>query len=372
MTVDTKKRFIINTAFVVLILIMIYFVLKYLTVWLMPFLIGFVCALVLNKPVTFLSQKTKIPRGIWSLVLVAVLLSVLFGGLAFLGYRLYDQLLALVAKLTGMIPSLRESFSDLGSRFSGWLNNLPPQYAQTLRSSPGQLLESAITYVTGLLTNLATGVLVNVPSLILTTVISVVACCFITIDYTKIANFILCQFSLRTQKVLLKSKRVFTENILKMFRGYLLVMLVTFCELLIGFWIIKVPYAAALALLVAIVDIFPVLGTGTVLLPWGVISLLMGNTRTGLGVLLLYAVITVVRNVIEPKIIGDQVGLPAIVTLIAMYLGLRLFGVTGMFGLPLILIVVVKLQTAGMLHIWKDGSRISASVAEERRNAQSE
>lgn len=367
MTVDSKRSFIINTVYIAIIAVLVYITLKYLTVFLLPFLIGFACALILQKPVNHLSKKTRIPRGILALIMVAVVLTCVFGLIALLGYQLYDQLSNLVAKLSVQIPGLQESFTDLGAGFSGLLQKLPAGLAQQIRDLPHQLADNAVAFLTDALTDVAAVIIVNLPSLLLTTVVSIVACCFITIDYYKITNFILCQFSIKTQKVLLKSKRVFTENILKMLRGYLIVMGITFIELFIGFLILDIPYTATLALIVAIVDIFPILGTGTVLIPWGVIDLLIGKTGTGIGILLLYVIITVLRNIVEPKIIGDQVGLPAVVTLISMYLGLQLFGFSGLWGLPILLIVLAKLQESGMIRIWKEGNRVSASVAEERQ-----
>jgi predicted PurR-regulated permease PerM len=154
-----------------------------------------------------------------------------------------------------------------------------------------------------------------------------------------------------------------------MLKGYTIVILITFTELFIGFLILRIEYAAILALLIAVVDILPVLGTGVVLIPWALVDFAIGKPVIGVGILILYLVITLIRNVIEPKIIGEQVGLPPVVTLIAMYGGLKLFGFTGLWGLPVILIVLVNLQDAGMLRIWKDGTRISASVAEERKES---
>jgi len=367
MTIETKKRFMINTAFIVLIAIAVYFALKYLTIWLLPFIIGFICAMSLQRPVNYLSQKTRLPRAIWSLILVALVLTILFGAIALIGYHLYDQLSNLVTRLSDLIPGLQEELGSIGARFSGWLDRLPDGLAQELRSAPEQLANNSVSFLTESLTDVAALIIVNIPSLLLTTVVSVVACCFITMDYYKITNFILNQFSLKTQKVLLKAKRVFSENILKMLRGYLIVMGITFLELFFGLLILGIPYTGVLALIIAVVDIFPVLGTGTVLIPWGVICLCTGKPGTGIGLLVLYIIITIIRNIIEPKIIGQQVGLPAVVTLISMYLGLNLFGFAGLWGLPILLIVLVKLQDSGMIHIWKDGSRISQSVAEERQ-----
>jgi sporulation integral membrane protein YtvI len=367
LTVENKRDFIINTTYIAIIAVLAYLVFKYLTVLLLPFVIGFVFALVLQRPVTYLSEKTKIPRGIWSLVLVIGVIGLIIGVLFLLSYLLYDQLLDLTTSLVANLPALQQRLSKILVHFSGWLDNLPPSVEQAVLSSPSQIAEIAITFLSNFLTSAATGVIINVPSLLLTTVISVAACCFITIDYYKITNFILCQFTLRTQKVLLKSKRVFTKSIVKMLRGYSIVLLVTFVELFIGFLVLGIDYAAVLALLIAVVDILPVLGTGVVLIPWAVVDFIIGKPLAGVGLLVLYIIITLIRNMVEPKIIGQQVGLPPVVTLIAMYVGLKLFGFAGLWGVPVIMIVLVNLQESGMLRIWKEGKRISASVAEEQK-----
>lgn len=362
MTIENKKNFIINTAFIAVIAVLFYFAFKYLAVWLLPFVIGFICALVLQKPIAFLSKKTRIPRGVWSLVLVASLLTILFGGIAILGYSLYDQLLGLVNRLTNDLPAIKETLSQMAGRFSGWLNNLPEGIASSIRTSPASLIEATVGYLSDFVATLAKGALVSVPSLILTSVISIVACCFITIDYYKITNFILCQFKVPTQNVLIKTKRVFMENILKMLRGYTIIIFITFMELFFGFLILKVPYAATIAFLVAVVDILPILGTGAVLIPWAIVDFCIGKPLTGIGLLVMYVIIIVVRQIIEPKIIGSQVGLPAIVTLMAIYFGLNTFGFLGVFGMPILVIVIAKLQEAGMIHIWKTGNCASPTI----------
>lgn len=151
----------------------------------------------------------------------------------------------------------------------------------------------------------------------------------------------------------MKSKRLFTENILKMLRGYLIIMCITFCELAVGLSVIKVDYAVAIALVIAVFDILPVLGTGGIMIPWVIIECIAGNWIRALSLFIVYAIITVIRNIIEPKIIGRQVGIPAIVTLLSMYLGLQLFGVLGMFAFPILIIIIMKLQENDLVHIWK-------------------
>lgn len=353
MTIDSKKKFMINALFVAFVAILVYFVLKYLTVWLLPFVIGFLFSLILQRPVAWLTKKTRVPRAIWSFVLVFFILCFVFGLIFFVGYRIYQELYGLVSWMTDSIPALKEAFGDISQRFSGWLDRIPASLADAIRNSPAAIAEKGVAALSNAVTSFAKVIIVNVPSLLITTIISIIASCFITNDYNRITQFILCQFSQKVQHVIRKSKHLFMENIVKMFRGYLLIMTITFVELFFGFLIIKIPYAAIVAVIIAILDILPVLGTGTVLIPWAIIDIIIGKPILGLEILALYGIITIIRNIIEPKIIGKQVGLPAIVTLMAMYLGLQTLGFVGMFGFPIMIIIVAKLQESGLIKIWK-------------------
>ena len=128
-------------------------------------------------------------------------------------------------------------------------------------------------------------------------------------------------------------------------------------------------YIFAISLITAIVDILPVLGTGTILVPWGVWSLLTGNIGFGIGILVVYAIITVIRQIIEPKLVASQLGLPAYVTITAMYIGTRLFGFIGLFLLPISIMVLKVLNDDGIIHIFRKKpvtvEEVKAEVAAE-------
>ena len=349
MTIDGKRKFIVNTAYVALICAVIFFVLKYLTIWLLPFFIGFICALVLQKPVDWLSKHTHTPRVLWSSLFVLFILVLVFGLIIFLGAKIYS----LVGWMKSNIPVFQETLQNISDNLSNWLDTLPEGLADALRSAPLTMAENGVSAASNAVTSFATSVISNIPGLMLTTIISIVASCFITNDYNRITAFILKQFSSKNQHLIRHSKQLFMENVLKMLRGYILIFLIIFAELLAGLMIFGVPYAGTLAFFIAVLDIVPVLGTGTALLPWGSVELISGNSTLGLELILLYVFIIVVRNIIEPKIIGKQVGLPPIVTLMAMYLGLNTIGLLGMIAFPIMIIIVAKLQEAGLIHIWK-------------------
>mgnify|MGYP002968403382 CR=1 FL=1 len=128
---------------------------------------------------------------------------------------------------------------------------------------------------------------------------------------------------------------------------------VTFCELLAGLLLMRQGYALLLAALIAVIDALPVFGTGTVLVPWGALCLLTGNVPKGLGLLALYGVISLVRSVLEPKIMAAQVDLSPLAALAAMYVGFCAFGVAGMVLCPMALLFVKQLHDSGWLRLWK-------------------
>lgn len=351
--IEKRREFIINFFYIGIIVALLAFILKFTFLWLMPFVIGFLCAIALQHPVAWLHKKTKIPRGIWSVVLVVVILSAGFALLILAGYYGYHELKGLVDWLSALTPSLSDMFASISDKFSGWLITLPDGISGTMESMPGELISAGLSMASDALTGTAKAIIAGTPGIIIAFIITIIACCFITSGYNQITAFILRQLSDKHKEIVMKSKRLFTENILKMLRGYLIIMCITFCELAVGLAVIRVKYAVAIALVIAVFDILPVLGTGGIMIPWVIIECIAGNWIRALSLFIVYAFITVIRNVIEPKIIGRQVGIPAIVTLLSMYLGLQIFGVLGMFAFPILIIIIMKLQENNLVHIWK-------------------
>ena len=187
-----------------------------------------------------------------------------------------------------------------------------------------------------------------------------------TADYDLITRFIYCQFPKEKRKDLTRAKQLLKMNLGKMAKAYALIMLVTFTEVFVGLTILKMiglfnsSYIAVIAIVTAIVDIIPVLGTGTIVLPWAAYSFITGNIGMGIGLMVLYITVTVIRQIVEPKLVAGQLGLPPFVTLIAMYLGLKIFGVLGVFILPIIAIMVKLLNDEGIIDLWKSPTRVMA------------
>jgi predicted PurR-regulated permease PerM len=142
-----------------------------------------------------------------------------------------------------------------------------------------------------------------------------------------------------------------------MIKAYAIIITITFCELGLGLSILtflKVysgSYIFIIAALTAIIDIIPVLGTGTVLIPWALYNLISGNYSLAVGLLVIYACITVIRQIIEPKLVAAQLGIPAFLTIVSMFIGSQIFGVIGIFILPITIVMLKLLNDEGIIHI---------------------
>ena len=213
----------------------------------------------------------------------------------------------------------------------------------------------------------AWSVVKGIPSFILSAVVTVISCVFMTAEYDRVRDMILGMCSDERGKKIIEAKRTVTKGIGKLIKAYATLMLITFSEVFLGLNLMKLlgvyqgGYIAIIAFVTCIVDIIPVLGTGTILIPWAVYNFITADFGLAIGLLLLYAVITVIRQVIEPKLVANQVGLPSIVTIMAMFLGGRVLGPLGILILPLTVIVLKLMYDEGIIGNKKTINKIEKS-----------
>jgi len=357
MPIEKKREAIITVLFWAMILLLVYIGIKYLVLWFLPFIIGFGVSYALRRPIAWLHQKTRLPAKMLSVLLVAFLA----GGACLLSWQIISHIVLGVGSLAEQLPELSgdalpEAAENINRTLFAIAGKMPGDSHENftlISDSANAAVQNLISGAAGSAGKWVSGVLAFLPGFLITFVITVAACCFISMDVGRITGFVRRQLSDRHNNTLTRIKTVFTEGIFKMLRAYGLIMLITFGELAVGLALLRVEYAVALAAVIAMVDILPVLGSGTVLIPWGVINLVLGNLPLGVGLLVLYLIIMVLRNFLEPRIVGGQMGLPPVASLVAIYLGLRIFGVVGMFLLPLFFMVIKGLQESGHIRLWK-------------------
>ena len=190
------------------------------------------------------------------------------------------------------------------------------------------------------------------PSFVIKVIISIVATYFFALDYDNIRRAITSRMTETTYQKSSAAFRSLRSTVGQYLRAYSLIFLITFAELTVGLLCAGVKHFVLIALGIAIFDILPILGSSMIMLPWSIITLLRGNYQQGIILFIVYLVIVIARQFIEPKIVGERVGLHPLITLLAMYVGLKLFGGLGLFTLPITCAVLVQLEVAGVTHLF--------------------
>ncbi len=359
MTIERKKRFLIDAAFIAVVAVLVYLVLKFSLRYFLPFVIGLVIAVIVQKPARYISHAFRIKKGIVSVILVVVMYLFTLSLITLLCVLIYNLASSFIGNISSYMDNAKELLGDINARFSEILDKLPPEVVSAVNKLPETILTKLSTVATNFLSSSVTTIATNLPTLLITVIVTVVASCYLAKDYDRVMGFVHKHTSEKVNRVIADTKEIFFKSILKIVKSYALLMLLTFTELTIGFLIIGVNNPIMLAAIIAVVDVLPVLGTGAILIPWGIFSLVNGNIWLAVGLLLLYLAITVIRNFIEPKIIGDQVGLYPLLTLVAMFVGLRFAGLLGMLGFPIIIIIISGLQKRGSINLFGDLSKKS-------------
>ena len=373
MTTENKRKFLIDLAFAAAIILLIYFVLKYAVNWIMPFVIAFIFSALLYPLIKLLSRKLKLTKH--QRPLAAVITALFYCTVGVLAGLIISKI---VVAVSSFIVSLPEYFSNT------ILPNLEKAYENVrallanlnieIDTGSKTFFDSLSSSVSGLVSRLLPSLsfVTSIPGMIVSVIIMIISTFFISMDFEKITDFCLAQLPKKTADFVVELKDYTVKVLFRYVRSYALILAITFTELLIGFVIMHFitgqQNVFLLALLIAVLDILPIVGTGTVLIPWTIISFIAGDYAKGICLAIIYAVITVIRQFIEPKIVGEQVGLHPIATLIAMIVGTRLFGGIGLFGLPITLAILKDLNDHGKIHLFKPISEYRAAKDMEQRD----
>lgn len=322
---------------------------KYLLPLFFPFLLGAGLALAAEPMARFFRRQLRLPRAAAS----GISVSMTFCFLGVAGMILCALLVRELRALAGVLPELtaaaQDGLSSLERRLIAFSAKLPGELGQTLSqritgffSDGSTLTDKAIGYLLGL----AGAILSHIPDSFLGVGTAVISGYMISAKLHKIRLWIVRRLPREKLRPILEGMKRIRCIVFGYIAAQIKLSGVTFCLLLPGFWLLKLPYAPLWALGVCLVDAFPVLGTGTVLLPWALLSGLQGNTALALGLGGLYAAVSITRSVLEPKLLGKQLGLDPLATLICMYAGYRLFGLAGMIFTPMAIVTILQLLPA--------------------------
>lgn len=338
MNVEKRKQFIINTIYFLTWMLLIYFALTVASLYLLPFVIGIVVAYLVQKPSICFSKKIGIKKQTCAAVLSVAIFLLIIILLSLFCWFLYSQLSKLIEYLSSHSGQIERFLEKVYTKLEYILQKL--NFNNSLNSFYDDAINTVTVNITSYLSNGITTLVKSAPSVLLSCVVTVVSTCYIAKDYDKLLKFVKGFINADYYKLIVDVKNIFAECFLKFSVGYFWLFLITFGELIIGFLLLSVRRFVLMALLVALLDLLPVIGTGTILIPWAIISFLQNNFGFGIGVLILYLLIAVIRNFIEPKIIGKQMEMNPLFTLIFIFIGFKLGGIIGMLVLPMFITVL--------------------------------
>lgn len=317
----------------------------------LPFVIGWIIAMIANPLVQFLERRLKLVRRHSSVLIVVAVLALVIG----LGYFLVSRLLWQAVSLAQDLPELYQAVSleiqQIFSRFQHLFSALPSnvqdfwtEFSGNVGESMGMLVQKIASPTVAAAGNVA----MRIPNALVNVVVTILSAYF---------------FIAEREKILMYWKRYLPEgggkyyhflraDVKQLIGGYFLaqfkIMFVVAAILLAGFGVLGIRYGFLLGILIAFLDFLPLFGTGTVLIPWALLQLVSGDYVLAAGLALLYVLTQVVRQMIQPKIVGDSMGLPPLWTLLLLYLGFKFHGISGMILAVPLGILAMKLFEYGM------------------------
>lgn len=356
----TYLKVIMNLGIAVVILLLFLLLLPKVLVFFMPFVIGWVIAMIANPLVHFFEEKLKIRRKAGTaFVIVAVIALVVLAGYL-IGSKVVQEAVGLVNGLPEMWSSAEEDFRTIGknmdvlySRFPENIRSTIAEIGEQMEGFVGELVGYAGTPTIEAVGNFAK----NLPTIIIGIIMCLLSAYFFVAEreyMSKVKGHMPETVIYRWDMMARSLKRAVGGY----FKAQLKIEIWMYVLLVIGFTVLKVNYALLIALVIAVLDFLPVFGTGTVLLPWAVIKVLSSDYKMAVGLLIIWCGGQLARQIIQPKIVGDSIGVPPIPTLFLLFIGYKAAGVFGMIIAVPVGIIVVNMYQEGVFDTTINSFRI--------------
>ncbi|MBR5227889.1 MAG: sporulation integral membrane protein YtvI [Clostridia bacterium] len=333
---DVKKTMLNILGLVAICAVVIGVVILGVQFW--PFLIAIVFAIILERTINFIVKKSKASRKFVGTIMV-VLVYLLIGVLVYvIASSLIKEAISFSTTIPTMLEELKLKYNNIYNDLLKLLNNLPSTVTSSLYDIGLKVISKGAEIVTNGINGIVNFVLFF-PNIIIYVIITFLATLFLVTDRRTISRSIQEIFPTKLVKKISAVVVACFSSLGKYLKAQLIMICITFMELFIAFLILDMEYPLLLATLIAIIDALPILGTGTILLPWAVYSAITGNIGFGIALLVTYLVITVVRQLVEPRIVSSKLGVHPFVTLVVMYIGFKIFGLIGLIIGPVMMII---------------------------------
>lgn len=363
-SIQTYVKVVLNLLTALVIFFLCIYVLPKCILFFMPFVIGWIIALIASPVVRFFEEKLKVRRKGASVIVIVAVLAVVILIVYAVASKLIREGIGFINELPMLLESIKAEFRQVGDNLQGVYSRLPEDMQSTLNN----LSVQAGSYFSDIMENVGTptveavgNVARQLPDIFLGVVMCILSAYFFVADKKYMSDFAqrYVPDSVRYQFDLIR--RSLRKAVGGYFKAQLKIECWVYLLLVIGLLALHVRYALLVALGIAFMDLLPVFGTGTIMIPWAVIEILGRNYSMAVGLLIIWCVGQLVRQMIQPKIVGDSMGLNAIPTLFLLFVGYKVAGVAGMiFAVP-IGIIVVNLYEEGVFDTTKQSIEILAA-----------
>ena len=332
----------------------VYLFVKYLLSYTMPFIVAWIIASGLQVVVKWLHERLQMQRGIATMLSMVTVLTGISWGLAAIVRKIYQQANQLYQRIPLYRQEIFDTFNNISDKTKHLFSALPFNSAITLEKAVDQLFQNITAFLGSFVSKGSINVVSKLPNLFFFIVITLLSIFFMTRDYPAIQKFIAAQIPASMKQ----KAKVLKEDLGNALGGYLrtqlILMCITMSICLVGFLLLGVNSAIILALTIGVVDALPIFGSGLFLIPWAAYNLILGQYTMAVGLAGIYGLIVVIRQIIEPRILSNQIGVYTLVTIMAMYIGFRTLGVFGLILGPILVIVIQTLQKVGLLPGFKE------------------
>lgn len=339
----------------------------------MPFVIGWIIAMIANPLVRFLERRVRIVRKLSSVIIVVSVLALVIGAI----YLIIAKLVVEASGFTKDLPVLYETMSQevhqAFQRLDLVFLRLPPNVQESFNrfsENLGEYLSLAVQKIASPTVTMAGNVAKGIPGALVNAIITILSSYMFIVDRDRIVEF----WKRHAPKGSARYAALLRDDVKRLIGGYFAaqfkIMFVIAAILLAGFFVLGVNYALLLALLISFLDFLPLFGTGTALIPWALVKLLSGEYAFAAGLGLLYVLTQVVRQIIQPKIVGDTMGLPPLWTLFFLYIGFKFSGISGMILAVPIGMLVLNLYEHGAFDSLIDNFKLLIHEIEEFRKGE--
>lgn len=372
-----SRQDIAATLFCIICAVFIFYVLiKYALIILLPFIISWALSMIIEPLSVRLSKRLPLSKRAASCFLMILLLSLILSLLmlaidrvVYEGEKLLEWLASDSARLGSAIAEFFNKITSFNDKPIPLIESLMKieQFRQLWENIDviiSDMISGAASSLTRAIPTAIIQIIGKLPSIALFVIITVISCIHFALDTDKINSAIVSLLPMRLKARLPELKKRLLGTAAKYIRAYLLLLFLTFCELFVGFSLLNISYPLLLAMLIALIDIMPVLGVGTAIIPWGMAELLLFKDHyTGIGLLIIYAVVTVMRQITEPRIVAGSLGLHPLITLASMYIGFKVFGLAGMIIGPVCALALRSLLKRSSTHSEMSDAKVDITEA---------